>query len=80
MRNLTLLKWYEDPKAGTNHSPAKIRDKWNEEYERQFIGVGANGIDTVKKGIEAAREYLEANQLGIDEAIEERRSRDGGNS
>ncbi|WP_339911866.1 hypothetical protein [Symmachiella dynata] len=58
-RDMQFLEWYEAEGTTTYHSPAKIRDKWNnsrpkaEQISDQT--TQAAGIDIVKKGIRRAR-------------------------
>ncbi|MCA9124575.1 MAG: hypothetical protein H6822_19640 [Planctomycetaceae bacterium] len=46
--------------AGTYHSHAKIRDKWNAENQRERIDMDKSdsGRGVVKQGIRAAEKYL----------------------
>ena len=65
LREHAWLRWYEDEESKTHHSPAGIRDKWDQmsDEEREQIcplwpkktSGGAKGYQAVKKAVERAR-------------------------
>jgi len=49
-RDHQFLKWYNDESLETYHSPAKIRDRWNQLHPKEPVT-----IDVVKTGIRKAK-------------------------
>ena len=77
LRNLNFLAWYEDESSETHNSPAKIRDRWNAAHPEAKIAENAKDADTVKKGVAAAKRYLERNRVELYDAIEQLEKQDG---
>ncbi len=54
-RDLHFLKWSLGERKRKGLTPARIRDKWNEEHPDDRIHSDNRGIDVVKKGITRAK-------------------------